>query len=263
MQIVTYNGDLLQSKANILVNAVNKLGFMGGGIALCFRKKFPEMYDSYKELCLNNAYDNNFVTFYTYPKDKFNGVCIANLLTVNNDFKGNYNYIIEGLNQLKHTVEEDASIKSIAIPPLGCGIGGLDILKVFKIIIDTFNDTDLTLELYNFPKIIYTEVDIEKISDLDRKYSDLEEDFIELKNDSAILPKPCNNSFLNKNSRDLELQIAYMKGKIDSLDGYVDWFRTDIKNKNSIETLLSVIKYNFQKDKAILEELEDSLKGIK
>ena len=260
MQIVTYSGDLLQSKANILVNAVNRLGFMGGGIALCFRKKFPEMYDSYKELCLNNAYDNNFVTFYTYPKDKFNGVCIANLLTVNDDLKGNYNYIIEGLNQLKHTVEEDTSIKSIAIPPLGCGIGGLDTLKVFKIIIDTFMNTDLTLELYNFPKLIYTEEDIEKITDLDRKYSNLEEDFIELKNDSAILPNT-SNCFLTKNTKDLELQIAYLKGKLASLEGYVDWFKTDIKNKNSIETLLSVIKYNFYQDKALLEELEDTLKG--
>jgi O-acetyl-ADP-ribose deacetylase (regulator of RNase III) len=49
VSIVT--GDIFESKAQTLVNAVNTVGVMGKGIALGFRKRFPEMYQDYVSLC--------------------------------------------------------------------------------------------------------------------------------------------------------------------------------------------------------------------
>lgn len=142
-------GNLLNSDANALVNAVNRRGFMGAGIALAFKNKFPEMYESYKQLCAEGAYKDSQITFYTYPKNKFNGVCIINLQTVDDNLVGQYSLIKEGLQQLANQVQQD-NMKTIAIPPLGCGIGGLDKKIVHNMIIDAFADVKVTLYLYNF-----------------------------------------------------------------------------------------------------------------
>ena len=45
--ITVIKGDLFQSKAQTLVNTVNCVGVMGKGIALGFKKRFPDMYDEY------------------------------------------------------------------------------------------------------------------------------------------------------------------------------------------------------------------------
>jgi len=49
--ILYVKGNLLQSPAQVLVNTVNTVGVMGRGIALEFKRLFPEMYRQYRELC--------------------------------------------------------------------------------------------------------------------------------------------------------------------------------------------------------------------
>lgn len=50
--MITYvKGDLFSSPAKILVNTVNVVGVMGKGIALEFKKRYPEMFQAYKGLC--------------------------------------------------------------------------------------------------------------------------------------------------------------------------------------------------------------------
>jgi O-acetyl-ADP-ribose deacetylase (regulator of RNase III) len=44
-------GDLLKSRMQTLVNTVNTVGIMGKGIALAFKKKYPEMYKDYVRRC--------------------------------------------------------------------------------------------------------------------------------------------------------------------------------------------------------------------
>ena len=51
MSVEVLVGDLFNSKAQTLVNTVNTVGVMGKGIALQFKKRFPEMYEDYKRLC--------------------------------------------------------------------------------------------------------------------------------------------------------------------------------------------------------------------
>lgn len=47
----TYKGNLFDSKAQVLVNPVNLNGIMGKGLALEFKKRYPEMFERYRELC--------------------------------------------------------------------------------------------------------------------------------------------------------------------------------------------------------------------
>lgn len=48
-------GDLLKSFAQVLVNTVNTVGIMGAGIALQFKKQYPEMFQKYQTLCKKNS----------------------------------------------------------------------------------------------------------------------------------------------------------------------------------------------------------------
>jgi O-acetyl-ADP-ribose deacetylase (regulator of RNase III) len=49
--VVTMVGDLFRSEAQTWVNTVNTVGIMGKGVALEFKKRFPDMYDDYVERC--------------------------------------------------------------------------------------------------------------------------------------------------------------------------------------------------------------------
>ncbi|SUS07958.1 Appr-1-p processing protein [Candidatus Defluviicoccus seviourii] len=118
-------GDILEADAEALVNTVNCVGVMGRGVALQFRKAFPENYAAYKAVCerkelrpgrmfvfeagqlTNPRYIINFPT-----KDHWKG-------------KSRLTDIDAGLVALVDEVRR-LGIRSIAIPPLGCGLGGLE-----------------------------------------------------------------------------------------------------------------------------------------
>lgn len=53
MKINYVQGDLLKSDAEALVNTVNCVGVMGKGIALQFKKQYPNMFNSYRSVCYN------------------------------------------------------------------------------------------------------------------------------------------------------------------------------------------------------------------
>ncbi len=115
-------GDLFIAPVNTLVNTVNCIGVMGKGIALTFKKRFPEMYKEYKDRCKANLVAVGEPYLY---KDIF-GTSIINFPTKNHwrspsrleDIVNGLNFIIE-----KH---KTWGLNSVAFPPLGCGNGGLD-----------------------------------------------------------------------------------------------------------------------------------------
>lgn len=145
MMVEYRQGDLLNSNIEVLVNAVNRLGFMGAGIAKAFKDKYPQMFLDYKKSCLEGHYDMCFTHYY---KDE-SGKLICNLRTVDDKLKGVYAFVEAGLLELRDFMEQNR-LKSVAIPPLGCGIGGLDKEIVKDSILKIFGDSDLELYLYNF-----------------------------------------------------------------------------------------------------------------
>ncbi len=127
-------GNLFDSKAEALVNTVNTVGVMGKGIALQFKKLFPTNYKIYKELCDNKAFEIGNVLV---VQDQ--NVITGEKLIINFPTKkhwkspSEYEYIEKGLDELIKVIKEK-EIKSIALPPLGSGNGGLQWYKVKEII---------------------------------------------------------------------------------------------------------------------------------
>jgi O-acetyl-ADP-ribose deacetylase (regulator of RNase III) len=126
MTIHSIEGDLLkQDDVDAIVNTVNCVGIMGKGIALQFKNKWPANFKAYEAACKQKqvkvgsmfVYDsggllkpNYIINFPT--KDHWKG-------------KSKIEYIQSGLQDLVTQIKR-LGIKSIALPPLGCGNGGLD-----------------------------------------------------------------------------------------------------------------------------------------
>lgn len=144
--MITYeSGDLLESDAEALVNTVNCVGVMGKGLARQFRIKYPYMFLAYKDVCTSGAFLPGGVHWYY---DRTTGKMIYNLATKDHwRDPSRLQWVENGLEMLANLVRMDG-IKSIAIPPLGCGLGGLDWADVEPLIISAFGDADVRVDLY-------------------------------------------------------------------------------------------------------------------
>ncbi len=135
------SGDILQSEADALVNTVNCVGVMGRGIALQFKKAFPRNFEEYKLACDrgNVVPGQMFITernALTAPR------FIVNFPTKRHwRGKSRIEDIESGLQALKRQINE-LGIKSIAIPPLGSGLGGLNWPDVRAMIEVSLSDVD-------------------------------------------------------------------------------------------------------------------------
>jgi O-acetyl-ADP-ribose deacetylase (regulator of RNase III)/uncharacterized protein YwgA len=122
-------GNLLEAQTEALVNTVNTVGVMGKGIALQFKERFPLNFKIYADACKKG--EMQVGKMLVVKEITFNGEkLIINFPTKTEWFKkSQYNYIEDGLKDLANVIAE-YNIKSIAIPPLGCGNGGLKWEKV-------------------------------------------------------------------------------------------------------------------------------------
>jgi len=134
-------GNLLEARTEALVNTVNTVGVMGKGIALQFREAFPENYKFYQKACKQEKVKiGKMLVFdmghFTNPR------YIINFPTKKHwKEKSKIEYIEAGLVDLKHVIHE-YEIKSIALPPLGCGSGGLDWNVVRPLITRSLDNLD-------------------------------------------------------------------------------------------------------------------------
>lgn len=119
------NGDILKADAEAIVNTVNCVGIMGRGIALQFKKAFPANFRAYAVAC--EAGEVQPGKMFVYDTRSFaNPRYIINFPTKRHwKGKSRMEDIESGLTALAREVKE-RGITSIAIPPLGAGLGGLD-----------------------------------------------------------------------------------------------------------------------------------------
>lgn len=135
-------GNIFDSDAEALVNAVNTVGVMGAGIALEFKKRFPQNFDTYKGVCNKNALSIGDILIFKEGKTIINFPTKAHWRD-----NSEYSYIQSGLKTLKTKLIE-LEIGSVAIPALGCGLGGLDWAIVKKMIVDELSDCDICIHVY-------------------------------------------------------------------------------------------------------------------
>ena len=128
--IKTFEGDMMQSGAEALVNTVNTVGVMGKGIALQFKEAFPNNNKVYIEACKRKELEPGKLLTVWDENIHFGKKLIINFPTkVHWRYPSKYEYIEKGLTALRELLQRE-NIKSVAIPPLGSGNGGLDWNKV-------------------------------------------------------------------------------------------------------------------------------------
>jgi O-acetyl-ADP-ribose deacetylase (regulator of RNase III) len=122
MKLNYVEGDILEAKTQVVVNTVNCKGVMGKGLALQFKKKFPLMYEEYKQQCKEGKITIGSLHLYKQTPRYW----ILNFPTKNHwRHKSKLEYIEKGLLEFKENYAE-WGISSIAFPRLGCQLGGLD-----------------------------------------------------------------------------------------------------------------------------------------
>lgn len=122
MQFV--KGNLLESSAQALVNTVNTVGVMGKGIALQFKEVFPNNFKLYAEACKKKELKPGMLLVVKENTLQGERIIINFPTKTAWQFKSKYEYVEEGLKELVKVIRH-YNITSIAIPPLGCGNGGL------------------------------------------------------------------------------------------------------------------------------------------
>lgn len=130
-------GNLLEEQAEALVNAVNCVGVMGKGIALQFKQTFPGNFKHYQKACKNDQVRPG--QMFTVATDSLlNPRYIINFPTKRHwRQRSKIEDIQTGLTALVNEAQ-DLGIQSIAIPPLGCGNGGLAWSDVKPLIVEAF-----------------------------------------------------------------------------------------------------------------------------
>jgi O-acetyl-ADP-ribose deacetylase (regulator of RNase III) len=117
-------GNLLESDVDALVNTVNTKGVMGKGIALQFKRAFPDNYTAYRAACEAGEVQLGRM-FVTATGRLDNPRLIINFPTKGHwKSRSRLQDIETGLQDLRRVLESN-DVKSLALPPLGCGLGGL------------------------------------------------------------------------------------------------------------------------------------------
>ena len=148
IMINNMTGNLLLADVEALVNAVNTVGVMGKGIALQFRRAFPANYAAYRTACARNEVRPG--EMFVFPTNNPTGPRLIINFPTKRDWrsKSRLEDIEAGLYDLVAVVKRE-KITSLAIPPLGCGNGGLDWAIVRpKIEAACAELTDVTVLLY-------------------------------------------------------------------------------------------------------------------
>ena len=148
LMIEYVSGNIVESSAEALVNTVNTVGIMGKGIALAFKQAYPENYEAYRKACGDG--DVEVGRMFVYE----NRALVGPKWIINFPTKMHWRnpsrleWVERGLQDLRRVIE-DRGIRSIALPPLGCGHGGLDWTDVSALIQRYLGDLeDVHIQVY-------------------------------------------------------------------------------------------------------------------
>ena len=144
MTVTVRPGDLFRSDAQTLVNTVNTVGVMGKGIALEFKKRFPEMYVDYVQRCQANQVRAGEPYLYR----RLTPPWIINFPTKEHwRSVARLSDIVLGLEYLEAHCNE-WEVTSLAVPALGCGLGQLEWRVVGPTLYRHLSTLEIPVELF-------------------------------------------------------------------------------------------------------------------
>lgn len=142
--MIVKNGDLFTTDARGIGHGINCKGKMGAGIAVLFRKKYPEMFTKYQEKCLAGE----IMPGDCFVWDNEDGTFVYNLAS--QDYPGKHAKLFwlgnAAAKALKHA--DSHGVKAIALPQIGCGIGGLDWNEVASLLEEVERNYNAHFEIY-------------------------------------------------------------------------------------------------------------------
>lgn len=138
-------GNIIEADTEALVNTVNTVGVMGKGIALAFKKAFPNNYKIYRQACQDKEFNigNLLITNTGQLTPKY----VVNFPTKEHwRGRSKIEFVEIGMKELVREITL-RNIKSIAIPPLGCGNGGLNWTEVKPIILKSIETLETKVDV--------------------------------------------------------------------------------------------------------------------
>ena len=137
------NGDMFQPTYDAIVNTVNCVGVMGKGLALSFKQKYPDNFIAYRQFCAQHKLKpGNLFIYGTSP-------IIINLATKDHwRNPSQMKYVIDGANNLATWLQSHPQVKTIAVPKLGCGCGGLNWSEVQLVLNDALKNVPQNVYIY-------------------------------------------------------------------------------------------------------------------
>lgn len=146
--IIRGNGNILDANVEAVVNTVNEVGVMGKGLALAFKHRYPENFLAYEAACRKREVRVGRM-FVTERMDMFGPRWLVNFPTKRDWRHGSQiEWIRDGLSDLKAFLVRN-EVRSIAVPPLGCGNGGLDWRVVRPMTVEALGDLpDCTVSIF-------------------------------------------------------------------------------------------------------------------
>ena len=145
-EIKEITGNIFDSKCQTIVNTVNCMGVMGKGIALEYKKRFPQMYEQYKQFCDNGDIKPGYLWLWTKSTP-----WVLNFPTKQHwRYPSRIEYIEIGMKKFSEKYKKK-NIVSIAFPEIGASLGGLrweDVKKVMYKYLEPLQD--LKVEIYHF-----------------------------------------------------------------------------------------------------------------
>lgn len=145
------NGDIFESKMSTLVCPVNCVGVMGKGLALAFKRRFPYIEEYYQRYCQEHAGEYRLrpgtclISEELEPSSEPNIILFPTKDHWRNPSR--LEWIRSGLERVRE-LTDSYEITSLAVPALGCGLGGLDWEVVRPLMLNHFEDYSIPVEVY-------------------------------------------------------------------------------------------------------------------
>ena len=205
-------GNILTAHSEAIINTVNTYGVMGKGIALAFKRSFPDNYKAYRK-----AFENGELSvgkMFVHKTGLLSPKYIINFPTKKHwRNKSEMSYITSGLDDLIEVIRVN-EIKSISIPPLGCGLGGLLWEEVKQLIIDklsVLDNVDITIYEPGYQSAVQKTKSINKLTPTRAMYLSLLRQYEMLGEEITTLVVQKLAYFLQQSGEDLKL--SFDKGK--------------------------------------------------
>ena len=139
-------GDIFDQPADVLVNPVNCVGVMGRGLALQFKRRYPAVFRAYRQACRDGELCPGRVLLLPTGSDRPRAIAHFSTKRHWRD-PSRIEDIDAGLCHLATTIRR-LRVPSIAVPPLGCGLGGLDWHTVRPLIAARLHGLDCAVAVF-------------------------------------------------------------------------------------------------------------------